>query len=157
MNAEPVTLAAEIQKSLEAMEKLEGEILAFRNHALTNKSTADAMATAHFLATFYTCAETVFFRISQHFENNLSPANWHAELLNKMCLEIPGIRPRVISESSRRDLDELRRFRHFTRYYFDIDYDWRRLGFLYDVFECLRTPLRTELNAFAASVAQAGS
>jgi hypothetical protein len=149
MNAEAESLISEVRLSLEALEKLESAICDFRAEALASKGIPAAMATAQFFANYYTCAETLFFRISQHFENNLPKEKWHSALLDAMRLEIPGIRPRVLSDSTLRDLDEFRRFRHFTRYYYDVDYDWRRLSFLYDVFEGLRDPLRSELTAFA--------
>jgi hypothetical protein len=152
MNAEAKSLISEVRLSLEALEKLESAICDFRKEALASMGTPEAMATAQFFANYYTCAETIFFRISQHFENNLPKEKWHSALLDAMRLEIPGIRPRVLSDSTLRDLDEFRRFRYFTRYYFDIDYDWRRLSFLYDIFEGLREPLRTELAAFVKAI-----
>ena len=30
---------------------------------------------------YCTCLETIFLRISQHFENRLDPARWHNDLL----------------------------------------------------------------------------
>jgi hypothetical protein len=74
-----------------------------------------------------------------------------------MTLEFPCIRPRVISDTTHRDLHELLKFRHFTRYYFDLDYDWDKLRFLIKKFQNLRTPLRSELNAFAATINLAAS
>lgn len=155
MNAEVESLISEIRVSLQALIKLESAICDFRKEALASKSTPEAMATAQFFANYYTCAETIFFRISQHFENNLPKEKWHSALLEAMRLEIQGIRPRVLSDSTLRDLDEFRRFRHFTRYYFDVDYDWRRLTFLFDVFESLREPLRSELSVFANTLNEA--
>lgn len=155
MCTEETLLAREIRKSLDALEKLEREMHNFASTALRAQGIVEAMATAQFFDNYYTCVETILFRISQHFENSLPSDKWHSALLRAMTLEIPGIRPRVLSDSTHRDLDELRRFRHFTRYYFDVDYDWRRLSFLFDVFEGLRTPIRTELQAFAAELEKA--
>ena len=42
-------------------------------------------------------------------------ANWHQELLNQMTLEIPNVRPAVISEKTRKQLDTYRGFRHVVR------------------------------------------
>lgn len=40
---------------------------------------------------------------------------WHRELLEQMRLEIPAVRPAVISPEKRGELDEYRRFRHRVR------------------------------------------
>ena len=53
-----------------------------------------------------------------------------ADLLDKMQLEVPSIRKAFIDESLKRDLLELMRFRHFRRYYFELNYDWDKLDFM---------------------------
>ncbi|MCK5008064.1 MAG: hypothetical protein KAR73_11795 [Spirochaetales bacterium] len=40
---------------------------------------------------------------------------WHTELLRQVELEVPSLRPAVISSETRRRLDECRRFRHRLR------------------------------------------
>ena len=74
-------------------------------------------------------------QIARTFENHLDPEHWHRELLHKMKVEVPGIRPTVLSQSTHHYLDELRRFRHFKRYYFEFDYDWERLDYMAKVLE----------------------
>ena len=44
--------------------------------------------------------------MSQFFENRLAPDRWHSDLLEKMTLEVPGIRQPLIA----RDLDAFDRF-----------------------------------------------
>ncbi|MBN1765569.1 MAG: hypothetical protein JW860_09955, partial [Sedimentisphaerales bacterium] len=83
-----------------------------------------ALMTASIVESYYTCAETIFLRISQFFENNLQEGRWHRDLLEKMTLQVPDIRPRVVSEPVHEDLAELLRFRHFKRYYLGFAYDW---------------------------------
>ena len=82
------------------------------------------------LEAVYRSMETIFVRISQSFENNLDPARWHNDLLQKMTLEIEGVRPAAVSEETYSPLFELLKFRHFKRYYFELEYDWDRLDFL---------------------------
>jgi hypothetical protein len=41
--------------------------------------------------------------------------NWHQELLIQMALQIPNIRPAVISEKTRERLNPYRGFRHVVR------------------------------------------
>ena len=70
---------------------------------------------------------------------------WHSDLLERMTLEIEGLRPRVLSDAAYRDLVELMRFRHFKRYYFGTAYDWQRLDELLErvkrVDECFTADL----------------
>ena len=83
----------------------------------------------------YTALETLFLRISQQFENALARDRWHADLLDKMTLHVSGVRERALADETVRLLHELRRFRHFTRYYYELDYDWARLDYLCGVYQ----------------------
>ena len=93
----------------------------------------ERMIIAQILENAYTAIETALLRISQGFDNSLSPERWHADLLDKMVLEKKGVRPRVLSNETHRLLTELMRFRHFKRYYIELDYDWEKLRFLLSV------------------------
>ena len=94
------------------------------------KTRTQALAVAGLVENYYTCLETIFLRISQFFENNLPPEKWHTRLLEKMTLDIPGVRPAVITDTTCQLLLELLRFRHFKRYYFQLNYDWDRLEYV---------------------------
>ena len=94
------------------------------------KTPTAALIIAGLLENYYTCLETIFVRISQFFENSLDPARWHTDLLQKMTLEIEGVRIRAVSQESVSAIFEMLKFRHFKRYYFDLEYDWDRLDFL---------------------------
>ena len=98
--------------------------------AQLGRTPMSALIVAGLLENYYTCLETIFLRISQSFENNLDPARWHNDLLQKMTLEIEGIRAAAVSEEVFPPLFELLKFRHFKRYYFELEYDWDRLDFL---------------------------
>ncbi|MCY4628062.1 MAG: hypothetical protein OXE58_10935 [Acidobacteria bacterium] len=94
------------------------------------RTPVSALIIAGLLENYYTCVETIFLRISQHFENRLGPERWHQDLLQKMTLDVEGVRAAAISEAAFAPLLELLRFRHFKRYYFELEYDWDRLDFL---------------------------
>ena len=47
-----------------------------------------------------------------------------------MTLEIEGVRVAAVSEAAYPPLFELLKFRHFKRYYFELEYDWDRLDYL---------------------------
>lgn len=60
--------------------------------------------------------ERVFEKISSAIDGSLPQGtNWHQELLNQMALEKPNLRPAVISEKTRKQLDPYRGFRHVVR------------------------------------------
>lgn len=126
------------------------EILAAESQdiPLLGRTSRSAVLLAGLIENYYTCAETTFFRISQYFENNLTPEGWHADLLEKMSLDIPTLRPRVISDQTCIDLSELMRFRHFKRYYFGTAYDWDRLDELLKRAKRTHDRLLAELNRF---------
>ena len=47
-----------------------------------------------------------------------------------MTLEVEGVRAAAVSEEAFSPLFELLKFRHFKRYYFELEHDWDRLDFL---------------------------
>ena len=98
--------------------------------AQLGKTSVSALIVAGLLESYYTCLETIFLRISQYFDNNLDPERWHSDLLQKMTLDIDGVRAAAVSEAAFSPLFELLKFRHFKRYYFELEYDWDRLDFL---------------------------
>lgn len=155
MNARPdraewAHLEAHIKKHLGLLADTVAEIQAAVEVDLIKlgKSPRSAVMIAGLIENYYTCAETIFVRISQYFENNLSQERWHRELLERMRLEIPGVRPCVLSDSTFENLVELMRFRHFKRYYFGTAYDWERIEALLTRVERLAVHLPKELGAF---------
>ena len=65
---------------------------------------------------FYSGLERVFEKIASAVDGSVPQGiNWHQELLNQMALEIPNVRPAVISEKTRTQLDNYRGFRHVVR------------------------------------------
>jgi hypothetical protein len=112
------------------------------------KNRKNGLVVAGLLENYYTAAETVMFRIAQTFGNSIDGERWHADLLHRLTIEVNGIRPRVLTDDSYSDLDELRRFRHFKRYYYRIEYDWDKLDFLIRKLQQLHPRFVHELNAF---------
>lgn len=131
--ANTATLHAHIAKHLDLLRETMEDIQAAQAHdiPLLGQTPRSAILLASLLENYSTCAETIFIRISQYFENNLAPDRWHKDLLEKMTLEVPSLRPRIISDQTHIDLAELMRFRHFKRYYFGTAYDWDRLHELF--------------------------
>jgi hypothetical protein len=130
--SETEVLIGEIRKNLEVLAKIRDfEDKTERDELeLLGRTQASAILMAGILENYYTCLETLFLRVSQHFENHLAEGKWHADLLSKMSLAIPGIRERVLSDGTQMLVQELLRFRHFKRYYFELEYDWDKIDFL---------------------------
>ena len=80
----------------------------------------------------------------------MAPARWHTALLEKMNLEIEGIRPKVVGDGNLVRLRELLRFRHFRRYYVEMEYDWARIDFLLATLDAAHPSVLTDLQAFDA-------
>ena len=65
----------------------------------------------------YNAIEELLRLIAAHFENQISDvARWHAALLRRMALPVPGVRPAPLSKETFLLLDALRGFRHFFRH-----------------------------------------
>lgn len=150
-NEELLLLVGEIRESLVVLDHINELYTSYsESFTATNKrDIRDAVLLADILCNTYTCVETILFRISRVFENHLDPNQWHKELLRKMRINIPGIRRAVLSKESYQLLDELRRFRHFKRYYYDFDYDWSRLDYLRLVYEKLLPVIQNEFHEYA--------
>ena len=73
-------------------------------------------------------SDSDFLRVAKHFENSLDEAAWHRELIERMKIDVPGIRPAVISRELEDPLDELRRFRHLYRNLYESKLKPRRVS-----------------------------
>jgi len=76
------------------------------------------------LHNLYGILENYFLRVSKFFENNLDANRWHRALVEKMALDIPDIRPAVLSgERMKYPTIELLKFRHRLRNLYGEDLD----------------------------------
>ncbi|MFH1727372.1 MAG: hypothetical protein ABIA04_02995 [Pseudomonadota bacterium] len=79
---------------------------------------------AYHLSSIYSCLEDIFSKIAKVFENRIeNPASWHKELLERMRIEVPKIRPSVLSIDIFSIVNEFRAFRHVFKssYVFNLD------------------------------------
>jgi hypothetical protein len=152
MSAETKVLGDEIKRSLRVLGGIESRLRRFIGEELSRlgRSEIGAVFVGRLVTSYYTALETLLLRISQFFENSLSKDRWHADLLDKMCLRITGIREAAISRETVALLRELLRFRHFERYYFELEYDWKKLDYVVDVLERVHPLLLRDLDGFGA-------
>jgi len=150
MNESIAELDARIAKTITLLTRIGDEYDGFiqDDFEYMGRKNASAIVIAELMVDYYTCLETCFLRISQFFENHLSQDRWHADLLDKMTLRIEGTRDAVISDTTAAALSELMKFRHFRRYYFEMEYDWDKLDYLQKVFNRVRNAVPGELTTF---------
>lgn len=85
---------------------------------------AELMLVAANLHGYYTALETLCERVARQLDENLpTGASWHADLLSQMQVEVPGLRPAVLPAEVVGELHELRKFRHFFRNAYVLDFD----------------------------------
>ena len=75
----------------------------------------DFSALGYTIHNLYSIMENSCLRIAKFFENSISDATWHKDLLERMRLDIDQVRPAFLDEQSFLLLDDLRAFRHVFR------------------------------------------
>jgi hypothetical protein len=83
---------------------------------------------AYLMHNLYNAWEDMFKEISVCFENNVERSSgFHKNILLRMKISIPGIRPHVLSDCSYELLNELLGFRHVFRHAYNYNLDHERL------------------------------
>lgn len=78
---------------------------------------------------FYTGLERIFERIAPELGGGIPAGSaWHRDLLDSMSLDIPSVRPPVVSVATARQLHEFLRFRHLFRHLYGFEIEWSRLA-----------------------------
>ncbi|MGH7899138.1 MAG: hypothetical protein ACREQQ_14375 [Candidatus Binatia bacterium] len=100
---------------------------------------------------FYTGAERIFEKIAPELNGGLpAGSSRHRELLRNMTLDLPGIRPPVITTETARLLEEFLRFRHLFRSVYGFELEWPRLRALLERLPAAWESLRRDLEHFIA-------
>ena len=124
-------LIVDIKDDLDSVQKIAGyikEITQVLESMQGPVRGSDLMACAGYLHHYYTGIESIFERISRAFDGGItSSGDYHRELLRTMTLEIPNIRPSIISRDLAEELDEYRRFRHMFRHSYGSELRWRKM------------------------------
>ena len=101
------------------------------SHNLSNFNLEDEKTTvflSYELHNFYSGMEDLFKEVARIFENYVEDVQkFHMELFKRMKLSIEGVRPNLISETSFKFLNELRKFRHIFRHAYDYELDAKRV------------------------------
>jgi hypothetical protein len=103
--------------------------LSDRATGLTPHDIVRMESAAYQLHNFYNAVEDLLKLIATHFENNISDSSrWHSALLQRMTLDVSGVRPPVLSLETFTTLNALRGFRHFFRHAYDVPINYEQLS-----------------------------
>jgi len=120
-------------------------------NALSDKNPGilELRALGSILHDFYTAIEDTFELIAGDVNGNLpQDSKWHKRLLHLMALEIPKLRPPVISKHLETRLDEYLRFRHIFRNVYGHQLQWSRMADLIHNLETTYKSVAGEIEAF---------
>ncbi len=102
---------------------------------------------------FYNCCERVFRRIGAEMNGTAHRGEaWHKELLFRMTVSVPGIRPAVISEDLAAELDEFLSFRHLFRNIYGFEFKGDRVTRLGRRLDGVSRRFESEIKAFLTSL-----
>ena len=120
-------LTAEIEAQLDKINQV-FNILEERVQASSPKSPGSQESVAYQLHNVYNAIEYLMEIVAKAFENHISDASrWHTHLLDRMNLEIKGVRPALLSSDIIPLLHELRAFRHFFRHAYGVPLEFKRI------------------------------
>jgi len=147
MNEKFFLLERSIQRDLETIERLYTAIGS--GDLADDAGEEELIVLAYRLHHLYNAFENIFKNIAATFENTVDDSTrWHAQLLERMRLNVMPIRPAVIDDVAYDALDELRRFRHLFRHAYDVELDPQRLRLVLSKAMKLKAIYRTQFEQF---------
>lgn len=145
MNAAIQRLRAEIASDFASFDE---HIQNLKSVKLTDDaSPGDLAQAAIFLHHAYCAIESLLVRLFFWFEGDKPHGpDWHQNLLHTAALEIPAIRPALISIDSRNKLHRILGFRHFFRHAYAVNLEAGQLADLQTVAISLHPLLQNDCN-----------
>jgi hypothetical protein len=155
-----IVLAGRIRKELDDIQRLISRANRAIRTARKNPQDADLYIDSASLNMHdvYSGFERIFKQIAATVDGNVPEnAEWHRELLEQMGLNLPKVRPPVLSSESIEQLDEYLRFRHVVRNVYTFSFDPERIERLVKDLEPTFDQIREELLAFANFLEKVGT
>ena len=147
-----LVLAERIRKELEDLDRLVARANRAVSTAKKNPQDADLFldSASLNLHDVYSGFERMFKQIAATVDGSVpTSAEWHRELLNQMELDLPKVRPPVLTRETIQRLDEYLRFRHVVRNVYTFSFDPERIGRLVNELEDVYEQVKLELSTFA--------
>lgn len=142
-------LSAALQKEMDKLRELLAEASSY------SVDTVHPRIIGSLLHDFYTGLERAFQKICKEIEGEMTEGRgWHKALLENMSLEIPEVRPRVITEELANDLDDYLRFRHLFRGIYGFELDVERMRPLFDNLGMIFSEIEAQLQTFLNTLTQ---
>ena len=122
-------LRARLTKELDDVREVVGRV-ASHYQQLGDTEVDDLVAAgfAAYLHSFYNGVENIFKVIAEYLDDfTPNGGRWHQDLLEQMALEIPGVRPAILSSELAETLREYLELRHFFRHSYSFQIEWEKL------------------------------
>jgi hypothetical protein len=153
VTAELAQLAERIRGDLHDIDRLVKRVAAGWNQAQRTNDDLYIDSVALNLHSFYSKIESLFERVASTVDGEIPEGeNWHYQLLEQMSVEVPSLRPAVISDRAKELLHELRGFRHVARNIYPFNISKEKLAHLVAGIPQTYELLAQELSAFAEFV-----
>ena len=119
-------------------------------HAFANSAPLLYLESAAFqIHNLYSAIEDLLKLVAKEFENHIvDMSRWHRELIDRMTLEIAGVRPALLREETAVYLHKLRSFRHFFRHAYTVALDHDEVLRNLQTAEAVRPLLRRDVQTF---------
>ncbi len=143
------------RRILDELDEIDRTVATIQRHwqgAVSGASDPDAYvnSVALNLHSFYSGLERIFELVAMQLdEGRLGGAEWHAELLRQMAIDLDETRPAVLSKATALELDEYRKFRHRVRSIYATHLDPVRMEDLVIDLPDVWRQVRQEIEAFA--------
>jgi len=146
MDEKHLILDRRIRADLEVIGKIQSVLATAELGPETSEK--DLVFVGYQLHNLYNAVENIFRNIVGAFGNHLESSTWHAELLDRMRLDLLPLRPAVIDAASFDALDELRRFRHLFRAAYGVELDAERMALVLRKALALRESFPRQIEGF---------
>lgn len=158
MNNPYIQIADRIELELADLEQIIDRAQTGWQRAITSNDDLYWDSVALNLHSFYDGLERLFELIATRVDGHKPDGqHWHSLLLDQMSQEMPSIRPAVISQETRLELDDYRSFRHVVRHIYTFRFDFTRLEDRVKRAPEVLNLLNVEMSAFAEFLRQYGA
>lgn len=155
-----LTLAAEIRQELSGLSRLADEIPATwsKGSALPEAERRPFVeSTALKLHNFYTACERIFEKIAGEVNGALPQTpDWHLRLLRMMTVDVPRVRPRVLTPELAERLTEFLRFRHVVRNIYGFELHEKKVEPLVQEIDGLWREIKVQIEEFLSYLEELG-